>query len=67
MIYFTLCSHYQNGPLLPSIYVLNNLSNILIHYLGNESNQSLLEAYGIVTKDQRLSEVIETKTVSQLQ
>ena len=32
-----------------------------LHYFGNESNQSLLEAYGIVTKDQRLSEVLKPK------
>jgi hypothetical protein len=25
-----------------------------IHYFGNESNASLLEAYGVVTKDQKI-------------
>jgi hypothetical protein len=32
------------GSLMPQKY---------IHYFGNESNESLLEAYGIVTKDQK--------------
>ena len=32
-----------------------------IHYFGNESSESLLEAYGIATKDQRLSEVLKPK------
>ena len=32
-----------------------------IHYFGNESSESLLEAYGIVTKDQRPSEVLKPK------
>ena len=32
-----------------------------LHYFGNESNVSLLEAYGIVTKDQRSSDVLKPK------
>jgi uncharacterized CHY-type Zn-finger protein len=32
-----------------------------LHYFGNESNQSLLEAYGIVTKDQQLTDVLRSK------
>src|SRR5829696_1407084 len=32
-----------------------------LHYFGNESNASLLEAYGIVTKDQRPSDVLKSK------
>jgi hypothetical protein len=32
-----------------------------IHYFGNESSESLLEAYGIVTKDQLLSDVLKPK------
>jgi integrase len=32
-----------------------------LHYFGNESNESLLEAYGIITKDQKLSEVLKPK------
>jgi integrase len=32
-----------------------------LHYFGNESNASLLEAYGIVPKDQRPSDVLNPK------
>ena len=32
-----------------------------LHYYGNESNESILEAYGIVTKDQKLSDVLRPK------
>ncbi len=32
-----------------------------IHYFGNESSESLLEAYGIVTKDQRPSDMLKPK------
>jgi integrase len=32
-----------------------------IHYFGNESSESLLEAYGIVTKDQKLSDALKSK------
>ena len=31
------------------------------HWFGNESSQSLLEAYGIVTKNQELSETLRPK------
>jgi hypothetical protein len=32
-----------------------------LHYFGNESSESLLEAYGIITKDRQLSEVLKPK------
>jgi hypothetical protein len=32
-----------------------------LHYFGNESNASLLEAYGMVTKDQRPSDALKPK------
>jgi integrase len=32
-----------------------------LHYFGNESSESLLEAYGIVTKDQKPFEVLKPK------
>jgi integrase/recombinase XerD len=32
-----------------------------IHYFGNESNESILEAYGIVTKDKKLSDALKPK------
>jgi integrase len=32
-----------------------------LHYYGNESNESILEAYGIVTKDQKLSDALRPK------
>jgi integrase len=32
-----------------------------LHYYGNESNESILEAYGIVTKDQKLSDALKSK------
>jgi integrase len=32
-----------------------------IHYFGNESSESLLEAYGIVTRDQQLSNALKSK------
>jgi hypothetical protein len=32
-----------------------------IHYFGNESSESLLEAYGIVTKEQKQSDVLKYK------
>lgn len=37
-----------------------------LHYFGNESSESLLEAYGIVTKDKQLS-CTKTKTISSMQ
>jgi hypothetical protein len=33
-----------------------------LHYLGNESSESLLEAYGIVTKDKQLSNALRPKS-----
>ena len=30
-----------------------------IHYFGNESSESLLEAYGIVSRDKQISEVLK--------
>ena len=35
-----------------------------LHYYGNESNESILEAYGIVTRDQKLSNVLKPKQCS---
>src|SRR5438128_2990972 len=32
-----------------------------LHYYGNESSESLLEAYGIVTKNQQVSDMLRTK------
>ena len=32
-----------------------------IHYFGNESDESILEAYGVVTKDQKLSDALKSK------
>ena len=32
-----------------------------LHYYGNESNESILEAYGIVTKEQKLSDTLKPK------
>lgn len=32
-----------------------------LHYFGNESCESILEAYGIVTKDQKLSNALRSK------
>ena len=32
-----------------------------LHYFGNESNDSILEAYGIISKDKQLSEVLRPK------
>jgi hypothetical protein len=32
-----------------------------LHYFGNESSESLLEAYGIVTRDNRLSDTLKPK------
>ena len=32
-----------------------------LHYFGNKSSESLLEAYGIVTKDQQLTDVLKPK------
>ena len=32
-----------------------------LHYFGNEASESLLEAYGIITKDQKLSDVLRPR------
>jgi predicted nucleic acid-binding Zn ribbon protein len=32
-----------------------------LHYFGNESNDSILEAYGIISKDKQLSETLRPK------
>ena len=32
-----------------------------LHYFGNEASESLLEAYGIITKDQKLSDALRPK------
>jgi hypothetical protein len=32
-----------------------------LHYFGNEESESLLEAYGIATKDQRLSNILRPR------
>ena len=34
----------------------SNMPQKYIHYFGNEASESLLEAYGVVTKDKKLSE-----------
>ena len=33
-----------------------------LHYFGNESSESILEAYGIVTKEQKRSEMLRSKS-----
>jgi hypothetical protein len=32
-----------------------------LHYFGNESNNSILEAYGIISKDKQISEALRPK------
>jgi hypothetical protein len=39
----------------------SNMPQKYLHYFGNEASESLLEAYGIVTKDQKLSDVLRPK------
>jgi len=39
----------------------SNMPQKYIHYLGNEVSESLLEAYGIVTKDQKLSDALRPR------
>jgi integrase len=39
----------------------SNMHLKYIHYFGNESNDSILEAYGMVTKDKHLSEALRPK------
>jgi hypothetical protein len=38
-----------------------------LHYLGNESNESLLEAYGIIPKDRQSVDVLRPKQCSNCQ
>jgi ribonuclease D len=39
----------------------SNMHLKYLHYLGNESNDSILEAYGIITKDKQLSDALKPK------
>jgi integrase len=39
----------------------SNMHLKYLHYFGNESNDSLLEAYGIISKDKQLSEALRPK------
>jgi hypothetical protein len=39
----------------------SNMHLKYLHYFGNESNDSILEAYGIVTKDKQVSDVLTPK------
>ena len=39
----------------------SNMHLKYLHFFGNESNKSLLEAYGIVSKDQKLSDSLRPK------
>ena len=39
----------------------SNMPQKYLHYFGNEASESLLEAYGIVTKDQKLSDALRPK------
>jgi integrase len=39
----------------------SNMPQKYLHYFGNEASESLLEAYGVVTKDQKLSDVLRPK------
>ena len=39
----------------------SNMPQKYIHYFGNEASESLLEAYGIITKDQKLSDALRPK------
>ncbi len=39
----------------------SNMPQKYLHYFGNEASESLLEAYGIVTKDQKLSVALRPK------
>jgi integrase len=39
----------------------SNMHLKYLHYFGNESNDSILEAYGIVTKDKQLSDVLKPR------
>jgi hypothetical protein len=39
----------------------SNMHLKYLHYFGNESNDSILEAYGIITKDKQLSDALKPK------
>ena len=39
----------------------SNMPQKYLYYFGNEASESLLEAYGIVTKDQKLSDALRPK------
>ena len=39
----------------------SNMPQKYLHYFGNEASESLLEAYGIITKDQNLSDALRPK------
>ena len=41
--------------------ISSNMPQKYIHYFGNEASESLLEAYGIVSKDQKLSDALRSK------
>ena len=40
----------------------SRMPNVYIHYFGNESSQSLLEAYGIVEDSQKEINILKTKS-----
>jgi integrase len=39
----------------------SNMPQKYLHYFGNEASESLLEAYGIITKDQKMSDTLRPK------
>jgi len=39
----------------------SNMPQKYLHYFGNEASESLLEAYGIITKDQKLTDALRSK------
>jgi integrase/recombinase XerD len=39
----------------------SNMHMKYLHYFGNESNDSILEAYGIISKDKRISQALSSK------
>jgi len=39
----------------------SNMPQKYLHYFGNEASESLLEAYGIITNDQKLSDALRPK------
>jgi hypothetical protein len=39
----------------------SNMHLKYLHYFGNESNDSILEAYGIISKDKQLSDALKPK------